>query len=104
MSIMKALSLLATESWDTERPSERDHWRELAVKGRAELDALRAENAELKEKVSEIVKLLEFNGCECACDCDCDGHISEDCNPCFACEVNDLLQPEFARPKPGAGT
>lgn len=54
MSIIKALSLLATESWNTEDPATRDHWRALACVAREELDAIRAENAELRERCKAV--------------------------------------------------
>lgn len=46
--IISALGLLANESWNTEDPATRDHWRVHALWAREELDALRAELAQVR--------------------------------------------------------
>lgn len=56
--ITKALSLLATESWNAEDPATTDHWRDLALKARQELDELRDHSYAYK-RVCEVLGCAE---------------------------------------------
>lgn len=46
-----------------------------------------------EDKLDRVRQLLEFNGCDCVC-----GHgpeeCDEDCDPCFACDINGAIQDE----------
>lgn len=59
--ITQALSLLATESWNAEDPATTDHWRDLALKARAELDRLRTENDGLR--IRDELRIGRCIGC-----------------------------------------
>ena len=69
----------------------------------AERDALRVELAQekfMRARMAEAIgDVISAHGCDCDCGCDSTGHF-DDCDTCFACQVEEVL--EDARSLAGA--
>lgn len=52
------------------------------------------------ERLTDVKKLLEAHGCTCPCDHHPEDH-TEECDfwTCLACEISDIVQPEYAKPR-----
>ena len=86
--------------------AERDVWRvreqglaDTVAERNETLERVRAERDAALVRVRNVEALLSLNGCDCDCDHSAEEH-DEDCDRCFACQVQAALDGKDRYPLP----